>query len=68
MTAVEPGLTHSELAGNVTHAGQADELAGMFEQIPALQADDVADVLAHAAALPARASIPILPILPAQQA
>ena len=36
---IEPGLTHSELAGNVTHAGQADELAGMFDQIPALSAE-----------------------------
>ncbi len=68
VTAIEPGLTHSELAGNVTHAGQADELAGMFNQIPALSAEDVADLVAYAVALPAHASVPRLSILPARQA
>jgi NADP-dependent 3-hydroxy acid dehydrogenase YdfG len=68
VTAIEPGLTHSELAGHVAHAGQADELAGMFEQIEALHASDVADVLAYAAALPPRASLPTVPVLPARQA
>ena len=58
VTAIEPGLTHSELAGNVTHAGQADELAGMFDQIPALSAEEVADLVAYAVALPAHASLP----------
>ena len=68
VTAIEPGLTHSELAGHVAHAGQADELAGMFEQIEALHPSDVADVLAYAAALPPRASLPTVPVLPARQA
>jgi hypothetical protein len=39
----------------------------MFEQIPALTADDVAEVLAYAAALPAHASLPTIPVLPARQ-
>jgi NADP-dependent 3-hydroxy acid dehydrogenase YdfG len=68
VTAIEPGLTHSELAGNVTHPAQARELSGMFDQIPALNADDIADVLAHTAALPAHASLPTVPILPSSQA
>ena len=67
VTAVEPGLTHSELADNVTHPGQARELAGMFDQIPALHADDVAALLVHTAALPVHASVPTLPILPSRQ-
>jgi NADP-dependent 3-hydroxy acid dehydrogenase YdfG len=68
VTAIEPGLTRSELAGNVTHGEQAAELSGMFARITALDANDVADVLAYAAALPAHASLPTVPILPAQQA
>jgi NADP-dependent 3-hydroxy acid dehydrogenase YdfG len=68
VTALEPGLTHSELAGSITHPDQAHELAGMFDQIPALHADDIADLLVHTAALPAHASLPNVPILPSRQA
>ena len=68
VSAIEPGLTESELADNVTHPGQARELAGMFDQIPALRAEDVADLLVYSAALPARVSLPTVPILPARQA
>jgi NADP-dependent 3-hydroxy acid dehydrogenase YdfG len=68
VSAIEPGLTVSELAGNVTHPGQARELAGMFDQIPALGSEDVADLLAYGAALPPRVSLPTVPILPARQA
>jgi NADP-dependent 3-hydroxy acid dehydrogenase YdfG len=68
VTVVEPGLTESELAGHVSHSDMAGQLEGMFEQIPALAATDVADLLTHTAALPARASLPSLPILPARQA
>jgi NADP-dependent 3-hydroxy acid dehydrogenase YdfG len=68
VTAIEPGLTHSELADHVADPDKARELHGMFDQIPALDADDVADVLAYTAALPAHASLPTVPILPARQA
>jgi hypothetical protein len=67
-TTLEPGLTHSELAGNVAHPMQARELSVMFDQIPALTANDVADLLVTAAALPARASLPTVAILRARQA
>jgi NADP-dependent 3-hydroxy acid dehydrogenase YdfG len=68
VTAIEPGLTHSELADNVAHPIQARELTEMFDQIPALTSDDVADLLVTAAALPAHASLPHAAILPARQA
>jgi NADP-dependent 3-hydroxy acid dehydrogenase YdfG len=68
VSAIEPGLTHSELADQVAHREQARELEGMFEQISALHAGDVADLIAYTAALPARASLPTVPILPARQA
>ncbi len=68
VSAIEPGLTRTELDGHVTHAGLADELAGMFEDIEALHAADVADVLAYTAGLPAHAALPIVPVLPALQA
>jgi hypothetical protein len=47
---------------------QARELSVMFDQIPALTANDVADLLVTAAALPARASLPTVAILRARQA
>ena len=68
VTAVEPGLTRSELAGHVAHPSQAQELAGMFEVIPTLEPDDVAEIVTRVVALPAHASVPTLPILPARQA
>lgn len=68
VTAIEPALTHSELAGNVAHLMQARELSEMFDKIPALTAHDVADLLVIAAALPARASLPTVAILRARQA
>lgn len=67
VTVLEPGLTHSELAGNVTDRDHAEALAGMFEAMPALEAEDIAGVLSYAAALPARASLPNVPILPSRQ-
>lgn len=68
VSAVEPGLTRSELAGHVAHPGKARELAGMFAEIPALEAGDVAELLAYAAGLPPRAALPVVPVLPARQA
>lgn len=68
VTVVEPGLTRSELADHVDHPEGAEQLASMFEQIPALEAADIADAIAHAAGLPARASVPLLPVLPSRQA
>lgn len=68
VTTIEPGLTESELADNVTHTDQAQELAAMFDQIPALHADDIASLLTFTATLPAHASLPAASILPSRQA
>ena len=40
----------------------------MFEVIPALEPDDVAEIVTRIVALPAHASVPTLPILPSRQA
>jgi NADP-dependent 3-hydroxy acid dehydrogenase YdfG len=68
VTAVEPGLTRSELAGHVAQPDQARELAEMFATIPPLDAGDVARALTFAAALPKHMALPTLPVLPARQA
>jgi NADP-dependent 3-hydroxy acid dehydrogenase YdfG len=67
VSAIEPGMTQSELADNVTHPDLARELQGMFEQIRALNASDVADLVAYIAGLPAHVSMPTAPVLPSQQ-
>ncbi len=36
----------------------------MFEQIPALAAEDIAELITYAAGLPAHVSLPNIPILP----
>ena len=52
MTTVEPGLTHSELRDHVT-GSLREELDGMFDAIPAIRSEDVAEVIAFATSAPA---------------
>jgi len=68
VSVIEPGLTKTDLDSHVAHATEAEALAGMFEQIPALDAGDVADVIAYTTALPRHASLPSVSVLPARQA
>ena len=68
VTNVEPGLTATELGGHITDAERRAELGGMFEQIPALSAEDVAEVIAFAATRPAHVNLRHLELLPTRQA
>ena len=68
VTVIEPGLTSTELGSHIPAGEGADLLASMFDQIPALSADDVAHAIAFAVSLPAHASIPSLTLVPARQA
>src|SRR4051812_19955539 len=48
VTTIEPGLTRTELRDHV-RPGLQEELDGMFEQIGALSAQDVGDVITYVA-------------------
>jgi NADP-dependent 3-hydroxy acid dehydrogenase YdfG len=67
VTDVEPGLTESELAGNITDAESRAGLDQMFEAIPALSSADVADLIAFVVSRPAHVNIPTLDIMPTTQ-
>jgi NADP-dependent 3-hydroxy acid dehydrogenase YdfG len=68
VTVVEPGLTQTELDTHVLHPAEAETLARMFERIPPLAADDVADLIAYATAMPRHAGLAGVSVLPARQA
>jgi NADP-dependent 3-hydroxy acid dehydrogenase YdfG len=67
VTNVEPGLTESELAANVTDPSNQELLASMFAAFEALRADDVADLVSYAVTRPRQVSLPALTIMPALQ-
>jgi NADP-dependent 3-hydroxy acid dehydrogenase YdfG len=66
VTTVEPGLTHSELREHVT-GSLKDELDGMFEAIPAIRSEDVADVIAFATSRPMPVNLAHIEVTPASQ-
>jgi NADP-dependent 3-hydroxy acid dehydrogenase YdfG len=67
VTTIEPGLTRSELRDHV-RSGLQEELDGMFEAIPALGADDVADVIAFVTSRPTRVNLSRIELVPTTQA
>jgi NADP-dependent 3-hydroxy acid dehydrogenase YdfG len=67
VTALEPGLTASELRDHVTGSEKV-ELDGMFDAITALGADEVADVIAFIASRPANVNLARVELVPTMQA
>lgn len=68
VTDLQPGLTDSELAGNVTDSDSRVGLEQMFQTIPALRPRDVADLIVYLASLPPHVNISTLDIVPTRQA
>jgi NADP-dependent 3-hydroxy acid dehydrogenase YdfG len=66
VSAIEPGLTRSELAGHVEGDARG-ELDGMFEQIEALDAADVADVIAFQVSRRAGVNLGQIEVVPTAQ-
>jgi NADP-dependent 3-hydroxy acid dehydrogenase YdfG len=67
VTDLEPGLTDSELAGNVTDSDSRAGLQQMFQSFPALDPSDIADLTAYLIRLPTHVNISTLDIVPTQQ-
>lgn len=68
VSAVEPGLTDTELAGHVDNPVLREQLDGMFAAIPALTAEDVADLVAYTVSRPRHVNLRLSAVLPTRQA
>ena len=68
VTNIEPGLTDTELAGHVDNPALAEQLGGMFEAIPALTAEDVADLIGYVVSRRREVNLRQLVVLPTRQA
>lgn len=67
VTDLQPGLTESELADNVTDHDARTGLNDMFQAIPALKPADIADTVTYLISRPAHVSVPTLDIVPTRQ-
>ncbi|WP_416873688.1 SDR family oxidoreductase [Kitasatospora sp. SC0581] len=68
VSAIEPGLTDTELAGHIDNPVLREQLGGMFDAIPALAAEDVADLIAYTVSRPRHVNLRHLVVLPTRQA
>jgi NADP-dependent 3-hydroxy acid dehydrogenase YdfG len=66
VTTIEPGLTHSELRDHVTGTSK-QELDGMFEAIPAIRSEDVAETIVFATSRPLPVNLAHIEVTPASQ-
>ncbi|MFC4336206.1 SDR family oxidoreductase [Salininema proteolyticum] len=67
VSAVEPGLVSTELAGRVTVPEIRDWLEPMFESIETLTPEDVAETIAFLASLPNRVNLQQVTVMPTGQ-
>ncbi|GGR62960.1 MULTISPECIES: SDR family oxidoreductase [Streptomyces] len=68
VTNIEPGLTDTELKTFVQDPELSGQLEGMFEEIGALSAAEVADVVAYVASRPRHVNLRQIMVLPTRQA
>ena len=68
VSAVEPGLTDTELGGHIDNPALREQLGGMFAAIPALTAEDVADLIAYTVSRPRHVNLRHQVVLPTRQA
>ncbi|MFJ6139203.1 SDR family oxidoreductase [Kitasatospora sp. NPDC092286] len=68
VSAVEPGLTDTELAGHIDNPVLREQLGGLFAMVPALTADDIADLIVYTVSRPRHVNLRHLVALPTRQA
>ncbi|AUY51040.1 SDR family oxidoreductase [Streptomyces sp. CB01881] len=68
VSAIEPGLTDTELGGHIDNPVLREQLGGMFAAIPALTADDIADLIGYTVTRPRHVNLRHLVALPTRQA
>jgi NADP-dependent 3-hydroxy acid dehydrogenase YdfG len=65
---IEPGMVDTELPDHVTDPSATKLMADLIAEIDVLQADDIAELVAFIAALPAHVNLAEITVLPTQQA
>lgn len=68
VTNLEPGLTETELGDHIDNAEIAGQLAGMFQVLPALHAEDISDLVGYVVSRPPRVNLRQVIALPTPQA
>ena len=68
VSTIEPGLTDTELGGHIDNPELREQLGGMFTAIPALAAEDIADLVAYTVSRPRHVNLRQSIILPTRQA
>ncbi|MFF3001704.1 SDR family oxidoreductase [Kitasatospora sp. NPDC057940] len=68
VSSIEPGLTDTELGGHIDNPALREQLGGMFAAIPALTADDLADLIAYTVSRPRHVNLSHAVVVPTRQA
>jgi NADP-dependent 3-hydroxy acid dehydrogenase YdfG len=68
VTNIEPGLTATELGDHIDNEEIAGRLGSMFAALPALRAEDIADLIAYVVSRPRHVNLRQLVALPTPQA
>ncbi|MGV9268415.1 SDR family oxidoreductase [Kitasatospora sp. NPDC003701] len=68
VSAIEPGLTATELDTHIDNPALREQLGGMFAAIPPMSAEDIADLIAYTVTRPRHVNLRHLVALPTRQA
>ncbi|KIF06389.1 short-chain dehydrogenase [Streptomyces sp. RSD-27] len=68
VSTIEPGLTETELPGHIDNPELREQLGAMFTAIPALAAEDIADLVAYTVSRPRHVNLRQSIVLPTRQA
>ncbi|MEU2392599.1 SDR family oxidoreductase [Streptomyces sp. NPDC007369] len=68
VSTIEPGLTGTELGEHIDNPELREQLGGMLTAIPALSAEDVADLVAYTVSRPRHVNLRHSVVLPTRQA
>ncbi|GAA4605801.1 NADP-dependent 3-hydroxy acid dehydrogenase YdfG [Actinoplanes octamycinicus] len=68
VTNIEPGLTDTELSGHIDNTEIAGRVGEMYQVLPALRSEDVADLVAYTVSRPRHVNLRQVIVLPTPQA
>ncbi|MFD6998710.1 SDR family oxidoreductase [Streptomyces mirabilis] len=68
VSTIEPGLTDTELGEHIDNPALREQLGGLFTMVPALTAEDIADLVAYTVSRPRHVNLRQSIVLPTRQA